>query len=787
MAVSVWLALASILVVLMQVGFLLLEAGFVRSKNSINVAMKNIADFAVAIIGFFLLGAAIMFGFGGGVLSFNADLMAFEGTGEGSAEVLSFLIFQAMFCGTAATILSGAVAERMQFHSYLLVIIPLTLIVYPVVGHWAWGGHLPQASSAGWLESIGFIDFAGSSVVHLTGGAAALAVLLVIGPRAGRFSGDDETAQAIQGHSPVLAATGAMFLLVGWLGFNTGGLAPGSDAFARALTNTVLAGSAGALGGMIAGSLMENHLRPDRIINGLLAGLVAITASAPYANGLGAICAGAIIAFLAVLGGEMLEKRFRIDDAVYAVSVHAMSGFLATVAVPLLASPTVLTHSFATQIGVQALGAASIGGFVFCTMWFYTRALSAVRQLRVDAESEEQGLNMAEHGALLGHAPLTQLLHDINRGKADLGTRIEFDYFQEGGDLALALNGFLDNVEAAEREAGERLRREQHLSLMTERRRANAVEEVLARFQNDFSGLVHTLRNHATSLDEQTHHLTEHATLSTQAVGDASGNARDTVAIAERMSQGAKLLAETLDRVGDDVARARDAADAAGSASEQGLEMAQTLESSTAEIGKLVAMIADISEQTDILAINANIEAARAGRAGRAFSVVSDEILSLSKRTRTASGDIGDIVDSLTKLIGRSVAQFRAIGSHVDTVRGVADVAQQSVGDQRQTGRELTALIEDARKISIDGGETVDQVADRMSKAGEATALVGSSADEIAGLAQQIDSRFSAMRTALTRIDAGTPADDAASVQAQSDVSFPGAYQRRRKRKYQTS
>ncbi|MEP6199870.1 MAG: hypothetical protein ABJ135_00140, partial [Marinomonas sp.] len=260
MAVQLWIAMACVLVAMMQIGFLFLEAGFVRSKNSINVSMKNLADFVTAILCFHILGAAIMFGGGFGAIGFDADLLAFSGSGE----VTLYLLFQPLFCGTAATIVSGAVAERLRFSAYIYLTLPLSVLIYPIVGHWAWASGLPGGTAQGWLEAWGFIDFAGASVVHLTGGAAALAILLVVGARDGRFT-DDADMRPIHGHSPILAGSGALILLIGWLGFNSGGLEPGTDEFARALSNTLLAGAAGAVAAGFVGFQTERYFRADRM------------------------------------------------------------------------------------------------------------------------------------------------------------------------------------------------------------------------------------------------------------------------------------------------------------------------------------------------------------------------------------------------------------------------------------------------------------------------------------------------------------------------------------------
>lgn len=752
MAKDIWLAVACVLVASMQLGFLFVEAGFVRSKNSINVSLKNVADFAVAVLSFNLVGAAIMFGPGSSVIGFDAGLIGYSGDGT----VIVYLMMQALFCGTSATIISGAVAERMKFTAYMITMIPLTMLVYPIIGHWAWASGLRGGTAQGWLEALGFIDFAGSSVVHLTGGASALALLLVIGARSGRFEAREAQGEGgpaiVHGHSPILAGGGALILLVGWLGFNSAGLTPGTTEFARAISNTLYAGAAACLAAAIFAKHRDGYFRADRMINGLLVGLVAITASAPHATLWGAIIASALIAIGSIILADWLESRRKIDDAVYAVSVHGFGGLAGTLAVPFVIHSGTSELGFLTLLLVQLLGVAAIGLFAFTAMWCVGSWMHRRGYLRVSVDDELQGLNQSEHRAVLGHASLIEALANITKGDADLSTRVNVDPFEDGGDLAAALNVFLDKVEVAEKQASDKLRAEQvELANMADREsaRADLTEQTLRRFQLEFSALVADLKQQAMGLANGSRRLADHSDDSSELVSHAKDEAEATVSIAEQMSQGASLLAQTLEDVARKVAEASNATRDAESASRSGAKIAATLESSIREIGQLVAMIDSISAQTDLLAVNAKIEAMLAGDAGRGFTVISEEIGQLAKKTTNASGEIAAIVNALVQLIGSSIAQFRSIDHNILLVRRVAEEAEHSASMQRETGEALSGLIAEARDKTLASGTAAKQVSESFVAASKTIADIDHSAYALDELAQRFDQRFSELRTSL--------------------------------------
>ena len=444
-----WVAVCAALVLVMQAGFLCLEAGLTRAKNSINVAVKNLADFAVAAGLFWAIGFGVMFGAtrGGwaGTTLFAPDV----GPGGAGVWTAAFFLYQVMFCGTAVTIISGAVAERVRFGGYLWVAALTSALIYPVFGHWAWGGAL-VGGAGGWLQRLGFADFAGSTVVHAVGGWVALVACLVVGPRAGRFGdgagGAGARSAAIHGSNLPLAMLGALLLLVGWLGFNGGGKLALTPAVPGILANTVLAAVAGAVASMALGWASAGRPHPTGLVYGFLAGLVAITAGCHAVAAAEAVAIGAVGAVACSACAKLLE-RLEIDDAVGAVPIHLAAGVWGTLAVGLLGDLDVLGTGLSRpgQVAVQAAGVAACGalsvGVAGPLIWLANRW----RPLRVDAEAERVGLNVAEHGAPSDLADLASTIELQARTK-DLSLRAKVEPFTEVGEIARRYNQMVDEL-----------------------------------------------------------------------------------------------------------------------------------------------------------------------------------------------------------------------------------------------------------------------------------------------------------------------------------------------------
>ncbi|TVP48046.1 MAG: ammonium transporter [Halomonas sp.] len=441
---TLWVLWASALVFLMQAGFLCLEAGTTRTKNAINVAMKNVADFAIAVSVFWLVGFAIMFGdshFGLiGTTLFGWQLE------PASSWVITVFIFQAMFCATAATIVSGAVAERMPFIAYIWTAFWIALLIYPVFGHWAWGGLLGGAE--GWLSTLGFVDFAGATVVHSMGGWVALAAVLCIGPRRGRFTHGKPHTAFTSGNLP-LAMLGALFMILGWFGFNGGSTLAVTTQIPGILANTILGAVGGILSGMLMGLRTRRHADVMYAINGAIAGLVAVTAGAHVISLPAAFALGAVSGVLMVLTSEWLLSK-HIDDAVSAIPSHLVAGIWGTLALPLVADLTLLDNGLSrpAQFAAQLLGVVVCGAWSFGTAWLLFRTTQRFLPLRVSPEAEKLGLNLAEHGA---KNELNQLLEHMRQHEeqGDMRQRIEADPFTEVGEIAASYNRVTAALERA--------------------------------------------------------------------------------------------------------------------------------------------------------------------------------------------------------------------------------------------------------------------------------------------------------------------------------------------------
>lgn len=442
----VWLLVCSGLVFLMQPGFMCLESGLTRSKNSINVAVKNLADFGISVGLFWAMGYALMFG--ASKAGIFGSTYFFIDVGDTPA-LAAFFLFQTMFCSTATTIVSGAVAERMRFQAYLIVATLVSGLIYPIFGHWAWNG-IDDGSSLGWLSALGFVDFAGSTVVHSIGGWVALAALLVIGPRTGRFP-KGERPRKIHGSNLPLSVLGAMLLWLGWLGFNGGSTLVLSDRVPIVIVNTVLAGVSGMLSAMAIGGWRKGVVEVESMINGSIAGLVAITASCNVVGTAQAVAIGAVGSAIAMAVSRQLV-RWRIDDAVDAVAVHVGAGVWGTLAVAFFGRPELLQTGLnpLAQLGVQVLGIASAAiwgfGLSLILIFFIDRRVP----LRISRDGEKVGLNISEHRAKSEIYELFQVM-DFQARTKDLSLRVPVEPFTEVGQIAERYNQVMDALEEAVR------------------------------------------------------------------------------------------------------------------------------------------------------------------------------------------------------------------------------------------------------------------------------------------------------------------------------------------------
>lgn len=390
---QLWIVMAGALVFFMHGGFTLVETGFTRTKNAANICAKNLMNMSVGLISYWAIGWAFMYGdTAGGVIGSSDFLIA-----VGDSQFSTDWFFQVVFAATAATIVSGAMAERTHFRAYLIYAVVLTGFIYPVVGHWVWGG--------GWLAELGFWDFAGSTVVHTTGGVAALVGAAILGPRLGKYS-EDGSVNVIPGHSIPLAIAGVIILWFGWFGFNGGSTlsAVGQD-FASVIVVTNLAAAAGAIAAMAVSWLYNGKPDVGMIGNGALAGLVAITAPCSWVDAWAAVIIGLVGGGLVVVGVTFIDKVLKVDDPVGAIAVHGVVGIWGTLAVGLFADPkfggpegSLFINGDIEQLAVQALGSAASIVWVGATCLVLFLGIKYTVGLRAEPVEELDGLDIHEHG-----------------------------------------------------------------------------------------------------------------------------------------------------------------------------------------------------------------------------------------------------------------------------------------------------------------------------------------------------------------------------------------------------
>lgn len=409
---TLWVLLGGILVFWMQAGFAMVETGFTRAKNAGNIVMKNLMDFALGSLIYWVVGFGIMFGSDAagviGIPGFFAD-----GTAENATTSINsyaFLFFQTVFCATSATIVSGAMAERTKFLSYCIYSIVISAVIYPIAGHWIWGG--------GWLAQLGFHDFAGSTAVHSIGGWCALIGAAKLGPRIGKYDKDGKP-NAILGHSLTLGALGVFILWMGWFGFNPasslGITGEGAlELSSRVFITTNLAAAAAATTTMTITWIKYGKPDVSMTLNGVLGGLVAITAGCDVVSPIGAVIIGVIAAFVMIFGIRFIDEKLKVDDPVGAIGVHCVCGVTGTILTGALAVEGGLFYGGGFQfLAVQCLGVAAVAIWTISTATILFKIIKATVGLRVTRDEEIRGLDIEEHGLESSYADFQRIDIDI--------------------------------------------------------------------------------------------------------------------------------------------------------------------------------------------------------------------------------------------------------------------------------------------------------------------------------------------------------------------------------------
>ena len=412
-----FLIIAGAMVFLMQPGFLLVELGLSRSKNALNIVMKNVVDVCVAMVTYFLIGFGLMFANGNGFIGMNFQWLS---SLEVPDKFWAFWFFQAAFVGAVSTIASGAMAERTRFQGYIIYTVVLSAIIYPITAHWSWGGLAEGmvdgfGGSKGFLAEMGFVDFAGSTVVHSVGGAAALAGIIVLGPRKDRFD-ENGNPVMIVGHNMPLVALGVMLLWFGWIGFNAGSMLGVSEGIGLVLINTMLSAGVGGLFAMVVYWTLHGRPDPGLVLNGVLGGLVAITACCDVVSPMSAVFIGAVGGVISALGADLLLK-FKLDDVAGAVPVHLMNGIWGTLCVALFHNDGFSVSSFVAQASGSAIVTSS--SFVLCFLTF--KAIDKTIGLRATDEEQDVGLDFSEHAANAYPDFASPNIEDADAGLEDFG------------------------------------------------------------------------------------------------------------------------------------------------------------------------------------------------------------------------------------------------------------------------------------------------------------------------------------------------------------------------------
>jgi len=699
----IWTMVCMALVFLMQGGFLLLEAGMVRSKNSISVAQKNIVDFLIAMAAFYMFGFSLMFGESvGGLIGWSSDLFMFSQSGDWN---YTFFLFQAVFAGTAGTIVSGAIAERMKFMGYIWITIIIACVIYPVIGHWAWG-NLLNGDNETFLTKAGFIDFAGSTVVHSVGAWVALAAVIILGPRTGRFD-EKGKAQRMEGHSLVLSTLGCIILWVGWIGFNGGSTTTGNSGFAHIIFNTMISATFGGCVAVAIGYFHEGFFRPDRAINGILGGLVGITAGCDVVTGHGAMLIGIFCGFIGYYTAIFMVRHMKIDDVVGAIPVHGVCGAVGTIMVGFLVIPEKMAAaSMWDQVFVQVQGVVVTFIWAFGVSYAAIKILDSVIGIRIPVEDEIEGLNLSEHKTMLGTAGLQMRLKDIVEGTKDLTKRVPTDSGDESAEIAIYFNEFIQQMQdlmgEISMEAG---------ILNDSSEKLSYVSTVLASGSEVISTQSDTVADSSLDVSKDVSDIAKLIADMSKEVTGISGNAS---LMSDNMESVSKVVTELTGSVRNVAKESENASvitDEAQKLADNASVTVQTLGEASTKIGDVVGMIKRIAEQTNLLALNATIEASRAGEAGRGFAVVAAEVKTLAEETSKATEEISARISDIQGNTESTSTVMDKISSIMDTINKSIGSIKDSTNIQNQAADQISSSVVQATSSASDIAGSISEVA----------------------------------------------------------------------------
>jgi Amt family ammonium transporter len=670
----------------MQAGFLCLESGIARAKNSINVAVKNLADIILGVAGFWVIGFGLMFGASSfGVFGTDHFFVSLDT----SPWLAAFFLFQASFCATAATIDSGAVAERARFSTYLLLSFIVSVLIYPIFGQWAWGS-LYNGQTKGWLESLGFIDFAGSTVVHSVGAWVGLAGVVLIGPRIGKFNADG-SANYFQPSNLPLSYLGTFVLLFGWFGFNCGSSLTINADMSGIAVRTLLAACFGGLGGMLVSWVFGTDQLPraEDIANGVLGGLVGITAGCLTVSTVGSAIIGLVAGGLVFIGNRFIERVCKLDDVVGAISVHGICGAWGTVAVALFIRGDLIGDMGLSRIellGVQTLGVVCCFAWAFGATFIILLVIKQFTPIRVSENCEMVGLNISEHGARSSLFDLAGVMQRAGSSdRIDSSFLVEEEFGTEAGDLAKSFNQMIMAIEA------ERRRAQAAVDKLSDQR--TLAQDGLRRYKVQ-------VQSSLQSIDHQREQLQD-------IVLRSSKNAEHLLGSVESIFCRIDKMISTLNDVSVNIFRTVELADQGVKTTFTTSETMRQLNVSSTEIEDVLAMIRDIADKTNLLALNATIEAARAGDAGKGFAVVATEVKSLANQSASSTDRIGGSMTRIKDGANLASVNLAATSRVIDQVKSASEEVSRFI---RSSAKEQQDSAEQTREI----GKGIRQIIDEM-------------------------------------------------------------------------